>query len=520
LDDRRRLDADRRRTQRELGERERFFRLLAENAQDVLYRFRFLPDRAYEYVSPSCTRITGYTPEDFYTDADLGLRITHPDDLHLIDQLFADDIPEDVVTMRIVRRDGAVLWTEQRRMVIHDELGRAVAVEGIARDITARRRAQERLETVVEMTRASLQQQPVDELLTLIARRARELASAAQAVVTEPAIEAGHVRIRVAEGHAADRLRGSVFPAEGTVAAGVMRSGRALRLDDFGAVLQSRTRKLFPEVGPLLSIPLSAGSSVFGVLSLTRARGALSFSDDDIAIVEAFAQQASMVLEQARLRDELQQLAVLRDRERIARDLHDGIIQALFGVGMVLHGAENDGDAKLIQARLGDAMTEIDRIIVDVRNYIYQLRPTLLDHATLLDALRRLTADVEQRYGVVSVVDCDPSTAALLQPIATDVLFMLREALGNVARHAHALSCRVRVRAGDEWVHIVVEDDGVGFDPAAVRHGQGLRNLADRVDALHGSLNVASAVRAGTTVEIALPVAGMAAVAEEVGAPA
>ncbi len=256
------------------------------------------------------------------------------------------------------------------------------------------------------------------------------------------------------------------------------------------------------------------------MLTLTRARGAPSFTDDDEAIVEAFAQQASMVLEHARLRDELQQLAVLRDRERIARDLHDGVIQALFGVGMVLHGAEHDGDAQLIQARVGDAMTEIDRIIVDVRNYIYQLRPTLLDHASLLDALRRLTGDVEQRYGVVSTVECDASSAALLQPVAVDVLQMVREALGNVARHAHALSCRVRVRAGDEAVHITVEDDGVGFDPGTVREGQGLRNLSDRAGALRGSLRIDSAVRAGTTVEIALPLLGLAAVGEEVSARA
>ncbi len=199
MDERRRLDEDRRSTQRELGERERFFRLLAENAQDILFRYRLRPDAGYEYVSPSCTRLTGYTPEEHYADADLSARLIHPDDRHLVAQLVSARVPDAAVTMRMIRRDGSVLWTELRRIVIRDDEGRAVAVEGIARDITARRRAQERLEAVVEMTRASLQQPPVDELLTLIARRAGELAVAAQSVFTEPDTHPDQVRVRVAE---------------------------------------------------------------------------------------------------------------------------------------------------------------------------------------------------------------------------------------------------------------------------------------------------------------------------------
>jgi signal transduction histidine kinase len=204
--------------------------------------------------------------------------------------------------------------------------------------------------------------------------------------------------------------------------------------------------------------------------------------------------------------DEAQQLAVLRDRERIARDLHEGVIQALFGVCMMLQAAETvDADVDHTRARIGDALTEIDRVIVDVRNCIYQLRPTLLENASLVDALRRLAADVEQGYGVVSVVDCSADAAALLEPVAVDVLHMAREAISNVARHAHALACRVAVRVGSDAVHISVHDDGRGFDPATVRHGLGLANLRERAAGLNGAMHMESAPGSGTVVEIVLP---------------
>jgi signal transduction histidine kinase len=207
-----------------------------------------------------------------------------------------------------------------------------------------------------------------------------------------------------------------------------------------------------------------------------------------------------------RLLDEAKQLAVLRDRERIARDLHDSVIQSLFGVCMMLQSAETVDDAGVehTRARIGDALTEIDRVIVDVRNCIYQLRPALLENASLRDALRRLAADVEQGYGVVSVVECSAEASALLEPVAVDVLHMAREALSNVARHAHALACRVAVHVGTDAVLISVHDDGRGFDPSSVRHGLGLANLRERAAGLNGALHVESAVGSGTVVEIVL----------------
>jgi len=491
------------------AEREPFFRLLAENGQDVVYRYRVRPEPGFEYVSPSCTRMTGYTPEEHYADPELPRRLVHPDDRHLLEAMYAADAPDDAVRLRWVRRDGGVVWTEQRTVAVRDESGQIVSVEGIARDVTAGKRAQDRLEATVEVISAILEQRSTDDVLALIARCARDLAGGALAVVVVPGLN-GTVRVRVAEGVGAAAVRGASFAAADTVSASVMDGGVPVNAADGGSSRAGRSVRGSIDVGPLLAVPLGMRRDTAGVLSVVRGRGEAAFSDGDLEVVTGFAQQAAMVLERARLRDELEQLALLRDRERIARDLHDGVIQALFGVGMDLQVAESeDAGDDLIRSRIVAAMQEIDRIIIDVRSYVYRLRPTLLQRASLREALQRLAADVESRYGVIGVVECADEASDLLAPVAPDVVQMVRAALGNVARHAHALSCRVSVHREGEVVRVAVEDDGVGFDPTAPTDGQGLANLRERVRELDGWILVHSSAGAGTTVEMLVPVASL-----------
>jgi len=497
--------------------RAHFLHLLADGAQDILYRYRVRPEPAFEYVSPSCTRMTGYTPEEHYADPFLFLRLLHPDDLQAVESMYAGEAPDDAVLLRWIRRDGVVVWTEQRTVAERDGDGHVVAVEGVVRDVTARKRAQDRLEAMVEVTHASLEQRATDELLALIARRARDLAMASLATVVVPDA-ADRIRVLVAEGEGAAGLRGASFAAENSIAAEVIAGGSPVRLDDVWAPDRAPHPRRVPGAGPVLAVPLGAAGGVVGVLSITRESGAPPFSDDDVEVLTAFADQASVVLESARLRDEVQQLAVVRDRERIARDLHDGVIQSLFGVGLALQVAESEqADDRLIRARVATAMADIDRIIHDVRSYVYQLRPALLERSSLVDALQRMADDVEQRHAVVVAVEAGDEALDLLAPVAPDVVLIVREALSNVARHARALACRVGVHHEGEAVRIAVEDDGRGFDAAAVPPGRGLDNLAARARELGGWLLVhSSADGGGSTVEVLLPVAALQARA---GAP-
>ena len=129
------------------------FRIHADNASDLVYRFRFLPRPGFEYVSPSSTAIIGYTPEEHYADPDLGFKLVHPEDRHLLEG--SRDTTEEPLELRWYRKDGTLIWTEQRNRPVYDEAGEVVAIEGIARDITRRKLTEEALRQSEERFRAA-----------------------------------------------------------------------------------------------------------------------------------------------------------------------------------------------------------------------------------------------------------------------------------------------------------------------------------------------------------------------------
>ena len=206
------------------------------------------------------------------------------------------------------------------------------------------------------------------------------------------------------------------------------------------------------------------------------------------------------------LHQSLRQLAVVEDRERIARELHDGVIQALFGVGMTLQAAQLVTDQPdAVRACLATSMDSIDSVIEDVRNYVFQLRPGLLADDQLHAAIDRLARDFQSVSGVVTVVDVDTSVATALTQRAGDLVQLAREALSNVRRHARATTCRVSLKRVDGMALLEIDDDGAGFNPIAAAHsGQGLRNMAERSASMDGRLSIDSGTT-GTTVTVRLP---------------
>jgi signal transduction histidine kinase len=196
----------------------------------------------------------------------------------------------------------------------------------------------------------------------------------------------------------------------------------------------------------------------------------------------------------------------MEDRERIGKELHDGVIQSLFAVGMGLQGAAAMSTDPETARRLDDAVVEIDGAIRDLRNYIFGLRPGILADRQLDQALRQLAKDFEEKTEVVTVVDVDADVAAALAARAADVVQMTREALSNVGRHAQASTCRVSLRRAGSSAVLEVDDDGRGFDRSeAGAGGQGLDNLRNRAEALGGAARVATSASSGTRVTIELP---------------
>lgn len=204
---------------------------------------------------------------------------------------------------------------------------------------------------------------------------------------------------------------------------------------------------------------------------------------------------------------ERQRLALVEDRERIAKELHDGVIQGLFAVGMTLQATQARADsAEAVRARLEGAIESIDAAIRDLRNYIFGLRPGILADRQLDEALHELAREFEERNAIVVVVEVDPAMASHLAPSSAQIVQIAREALSNVARHAQASTCRLSLFRREEHAVLEIDDDGQGFDPATVRaEGQGLRNMRERARAMGGDVVLESTPGEGTTIRVRLP---------------
>jgi signal transduction histidine kinase len=267
-----------------------------------------------------------------------------------------------------------------------------------------------------------------------------------------------------------------------------------------------------PPMRSLLGVPITGRGRVFGDLYLTDKDGGGPFDDEDERVLTVLASQAAVAVENARLHDEAERAAqelrrfeVLEDRERIAKELHDGVIQSLFAVGMSLQGLATMATDQETTRRLEAAVEDVDRAIRDLRNYIFGLRPGVLADRQLDQALKELASEFGARTDVATVVDVDAEVASELSSRASDVVQLVREALSNVGRHAEAATCRVSLFRRPEGAVLEIDDDGRGFDVDDATSGMGLSNLRDRVDAMGGSFDISSVLGDGTTVRIVLP---------------
>ncbi|HEX6580770.1 MAG TPA: GAF domain-containing sensor histidine kinase [Actinomycetota bacterium] len=293
----------------------------------------------------------------------------------------------------------------------------------------------------------------------------------------------------------------------------LITEGRPLRIPDISADPRSvGFPPNHPPMKSLLGAPITGRGKVFGNIYLTDKQGAETFDEEDERVLIVLATQAAIAVENARLYDEtegksreLQRLQVVEERERIGKELHDGVIQSLFAVGMSLQGlASSSSDADTAR-RLEAAVEDVDHAIRDLRNYIFGLRPGILADRQLDQALKEMASEFGARSGVVTVVDVDSFAASALASHAADVVQLAREALSNVSRHGAATTCRIALLRGESGLFLEIDDDGRGFDVGVTSWGMGLRNLRERVESLGGVLQVDSTPGEGTTVRATFP---------------
>jgi signal transduction histidine kinase len=254
---------------------------------------------------------------------------------------------------------------------------------------------------------------------------------------------------------------------------------------------------------PGSATPLTIRDRILGGLAVARPAGSPPFSRADVQVVKTFAAQASVALELSQVRDELRHLAVVQERERIAREMHDGLIQSLFGLGMNLQSLATSTTFPPAVSEL--AVDGIDAAIRDLRGYIFGLRPGLLADRELESALRRLTDELRLTGGLATEVDINPVTATLLSSRAGDIVQVTREALSNVRKHARASRVRVNLTHAGARALLEVVDDGEGI-AAFAGQGLGLDNMRTRGERLGGELLVGPGLNGrGTSVRLSVP---------------
>lgn len=262
-----------------------------------------------------------------------------------------------------------------------------------------------------------------------------------------------------------------------------------------------------PEMTSFLGVPLRVRDRVYGNLYLTEKRGAEEFTEEDERAVITLAGQAGIAIENARLHEEVRRLAVLEDRERIAKELHDGVVQALFSVGMALQGAESlVDDPEAVRKRLHESVGAVDDVIRDLRNYIFGLGPGSVADRQVDRALQDLVEEFRRGSDVAIRLEVDPRAASSAAPRAADIVQTVREAISNAVRHGSPQTLSVTLAHEDRAVLLEIEDNGAGFDPeSAVGGGRGLSNLRARAVAAGAELVISSEKGTGTRLSLRFP---------------
>ena len=404
------------------------------------------------------------------------------------------------------KRGGAQFDEEDESVLATLAVAAGVAIDN-ARLYEESRLRERWLQVSAEITQSLMSGSERGEVLRLIAERAREITAAILAVVAVPVDDIGALTVELAIGEGADLHRGRVLPVEGSLIGRAFSGGSPvtsadLASDERVAADPARVSGL----GPAVAVPIGTGAGVRGVALLVREAGQPVFTEKETAQLQAFAGQAAVAMELADRRRDTEQIAMLQDRDRIARDLHDLAIQRLFATGMTLQSAGRFIEHPEASERVVRAVDDLDETIKIIRSTIFGLRSREnAGTSGLRSRVVRVVGETAPLLGFAPSVRMEGLLDTQVpKEIADHVIAVLSEALTNVARHAHAGRTDVVLETDDREVRLSVTDDGVGIVPGGRRSG--LRNMAERAEQLNGTLEVTSPAGGGTSLLWCVPV--------------
>jgi signal transduction histidine kinase len=376
-----------------------------------------------------------------------------------------------------------------------------------------------RLEALDDASRAIAGELDVERVLQLIVDRVRDLIGARYAALGT-VDEQGQITRFITSGITHEqRLRIGPIPRGRGLLGLIIREGRSYRIRE---IRDHPDRSGFPPEHPamhsFLGVPVVVKGRSVGNLYLTEKLGAPEFSEQDQRLAENFALHAGIAIENARLHEQVQRLAIVDERQRIGKDLHDGIIQSLYAVSLSLEDVPDLMSAEPVEAaaRVERAIEALNGSIRDIRNFIFGLRPELVEQGGLVAGLAtlvnefRLNTLIDAEFEADELPDREPDAQ-----VRAELLQIAREALSNVARHARASSAGIRLSGSPGALQLSVRDNGRGFDPAArMADGHlGLANMAARAGDLGGRLEVVSEPGGGTDIIVRVPLAAPVTIA-------
>ncbi|MFF9896225.1 GAF domain-containing sensor histidine kinase [Streptomyces longispororuber] len=410
------------------------------------------------------------------------------------------------------KRGGAQFDGEDEAVLRALAAAAGVAIDN-ARLYEDSRRREQWLAASSELTRSLLSGADPDQVLHQVAGTVRALAEADLVTVAVPLGDGDELVIEAADGEGSEQIGGLVLPPT-TLAAKVYRSNERITS---GALSQEPQKEGGSagqvDLGPGFLIPLGGNERARGVLQVANVPGGREFSEATMTMVSGFAVQAALALEVAEHRREAEQLMVLSDRDRIARDLHDLAIQRLFASGLTLNSVLNRiADRPQVAERVQRVVEDLDDTIKTVRGTIYALRER--DRGGAQSGLRaKLLAETDQAAGALGFTPALRMTGLLDTDVpaehAEHLLAVLRETLSNTTRHARATHVEVTAETDGRRLHLRVADNGTGIDPTATRRS-GLDNLRRRATDLGGTFTLTPNEPTGTVAEWTVPLPAQA----------
>lgn len=417
-------------------------------------------------------------------------------------------------------RHGGEGFTEQDHdVVVALAAAASVAIENATLFDQVQRR-ERWLDASYHVTSALLAGEDLNATLRLIADRGRAVAGGSAGAVARPRPgDPNQLVFEVVEppGPDSDLLTGLAVPLEGTATGIAFSTRQPVVVRQYGAHVTEQQRDHADRLPPMIkdldstiAVPLVVGDQALGVMVIAKFRDKVPFTETEVQLAQTFAAHAALAVAFARAEEDRRRLAMFEDRDRIARDLHDLVIQRLFATGLGLEGLSRLINDPTIAERLTGFANDLDRTIRDVRNSIFSLQQPVDAHGDLRSELLRIAHDSAGALGFEPKIGFDgPLNSAVPAAIRKDLIATVREALSNAARHAQATSVSVEVtvdRAGHR-VSLSVVDDGIGIPDRPSRRS-GLGNLDERAVRWGGAFSARRTGARGSELTWTVPLPG------------